>query len=93
MIGAKTSHHQNGSDRPAPRHRRPPHIGDEEVAALGKLSEALETTIRARGHLYSFHQLTGHADLLLDEAVAGLRSGGHDTLAEAVERDHIARPE
>lgn len=31
--------------------------------AIGKASEALEYVERARGHLYSFHQLMGRADL------------------------------
>src|SRR5690349_8080387 len=34
-------------------------MDDQTIDALGKLSKALETTERARGHLYSFHQLTG----------------------------------
>ncbi|MDP9823804.1 hypothetical protein [Nocardioides massiliensis] len=57
------------------------------VAAAGKLSEALETTERARGHLYSFHQLTGTADLQVGDAVALLREAGHDELADRVETD------
>ncbi|WP_037610014.1 hypothetical protein [Streptacidiphilus rugosus] len=85
------SDRQGRSESPAPRHRRPQHVSDEEVSALGKLSEALETTIRARGHLYSFHQLTGHADLLLDEAVTALRACGHAPLASLVEQEAIGR--
>ena len=42
---------------------------DATVEALGKLSEALETCERARGHLYTFHQLTGSADIQLGDAV------------------------
>jgi hypothetical protein len=78
-------------DRPAVEHRRPPRLDDTTVAALGKLSEALETVERARGHLYSVHQLTGHADLMLDEAVDGLRKAGHDALAAAIETDLVGR--
>ncbi len=40
--------------------------------AVGRVTEALEAIERARGHLYSFHQLTGRADLQLDEAAARL---------------------
>ena len=40
---------------------------DDAVEAVGKMTEALEFVERARGHLYSFHQLIGHADLLLGE--------------------------
>ena len=64
---------------------------DTAVAAAGKVSEALETTERARGHLYSFHQLTGHADLLLDEAVHLLRRAGHDELAQHLTQELIGR--
>ena len=54
------------------------------VEALGHLSEALETTYRARGHLYAFHQLTGKADFLLDDVIEKLRAAGEDDAAEAV---------
>jgi hypothetical protein len=72
------------SDAPAQRHRRPPDASDEAIAAAGKVSEALEAVERARGHLYAFHQLTGTADLALDEAVELLRAAGHDALAQRV---------
>ncbi|XVU23342.1 hypothetical protein ACQPZJ_39755 [Actinoplanes sp. CA-054009] len=72
-------------------HRRPAGLGDTTVEALGKLSEALETTEHARGHLYAMHQLTGAADFQLDEAVALLREAGHDALADRVERELIGR--
>ncbi|MEU3168298.1 hypothetical protein [Streptosporangium sp. NPDC006930] len=64
-------------------------VDDATAEALGKLSEALETTERARGHLYSFHQLTGHADLQLDEAVELLRAAGHPEMADMVTRELI----
>ncbi len=48
------------------------------VEALGKISEALETVERARGHLYSFHQLSGSADAQLQDGVRLLRAAGHD---------------
>lgn len=75
--------------RPAVRHRRPHGVGDDAVAAAGRLSEALETTERARGHLYAFHQLTGHADLALDDAVRLLRGAGRPDLADQVARELI----
>lgn len=59
--------------------------------AVGKVTEALETIERARGHLYSFHQLTGRADLRLDEAVATLSELGHAELAELISRELIGR--
>src|SRR5689334_10811709 len=61
------------------------------VEALGKLSSALETTERARGHLYSFHQLTGKADFELDEAVALFRKAGHDAIADRIQTDLVGR--
>jgi hypothetical protein len=81
----------DAEDRPSPDHRRPEGVSDETVAALGKLSEALETIDRARGHLYSMHQLIGHADLLLDDAVEKLREAGHGELAERVSTELIGR--
>ncbi len=44
---------------------RPDAMDDATVEAVGAVSEALECVERARGELYSFHQLMGHADLLL----------------------------
>jgi len=55
------------------------------------LSKALETTERARGALYDFHQLTGTADLQLGDAVELLREAGHDRQADMVERDILGR--
>lgn len=69
---------------PDPGHQRPEGVSDETVQALGSLSKALETTERARGHLYSFHQLTGTADFELDRAVELLRKAGHSDWAETV---------
>ncbi|MBQ1100344.1 hypothetical protein KBY55_30830 [Streptomyces sp. b94] len=72
-------------------HRRPENVSDETVEALGSLSKSLETTERARGHLFSFHQLTGTADLELDRAVALLRKAGHVEWAERIEREVLGR--
>jgi hypothetical protein len=71
--------------------RRAEGISDETVEAVGKVSEALEYVERARGHLYSFHQLMGHADLLLGDACDKLREAGHEAVAERVETDLIGR--
>jgi hypothetical protein len=78
-------------DGPDSAHRRPEGLDDGTVEALGKLSEALETVERARGHLYSLHQLIGEADFKLDEAVTLLRESGHDKLAERISHDLIGR--
>lgn len=75
----------------APQHRRPDGVSDETVAALGKLSEALEVVENARGHLYAFHRLSGMADLTLGEAVEMLRAAGHAELADRIENEVIGR--
>lgn len=68
------------------------HSDDERtVAAVGKLSTALEAVERARGHLYSFHQLTGTADLTLDAVVDELAAAGHQELADYVQTQLIGR--
>jgi hypothetical protein len=66
-------------------HSRPDGASDDLVAAAGKMSEALEYIERARGALYTLHQLTGGADLMLDEVVDLLRSEGRDALADRVQ--------
>ncbi|MFC9492317.1 hypothetical protein ACFTZM_40470, partial [Streptomyces hydrogenans] len=66
---------------------RPSSPDEITVEALGALSKALETTERARGHLYGFHQLTGTADFELDRAVELLRAAGHDAWADRVETE------
>ena len=71
--------------------RSRPELDDTTVEALGKLSEALETVEQARGLLYGFHQLTGKADRLLQDAVEMLRSAGHTGLADDLDRDLVGR--
>ncbi len=78
-------------DLPEHLHRTPEGVTDRTVDALGKLSEALETVERARGHLYSFHQLTGAADFKLGEAVDKLRGAGHPELADRLETELVGR--
>jgi hypothetical protein len=71
--------------------RTRPDLDDATVEGLGKLSEALETVDQARGLLYGFHQLTGKADRLLQDAVDLLRDAGHASLADDLERDLVGR--
>jgi hypothetical protein len=78
-------------DGPDFRHRVPPGVDEVTVRALGKLSEALETTERARGYLYAMHQLTGTADFQLDEAVSLFRDAGHGAVADRIEQELIGR--
>ncbi len=72
-------------------HRRPDGLDDATVEALGKLSEALETVERVRGHLYEAHQLTGTADFKLDEAVSLFRQAGHTEIADRIAKELIGR--
>lgn len=72
-------------------HRVPDDVSQETVEALGKLSEALETVDRARGHLYSFHQLTGKADIGLQDAVDALEQAGHTETAQRLRTELVGR--
>jgi hypothetical protein len=82
---------QLSDEESSPLHRRPSGVTSDTVAAVGKVTEALETTVRARGHLFAFHQLTGSADLELGEAVALLRDAGHSALAERIDTELVGR--
>ena len=81
----------HGQDGPSNRHTVPDGVDAATVEAVGKLTEALETTERARGHLYSFHQLTGSADLQLGEACDALRDAGHTDLAARIAAELVGR--
>ena len=74
-----------------PGRMTPESVDDATVEALGKLSEALETCERARGHLYTFHQLTGSSDIQLGGAVDALRKAGHTEIADRIDRDLVGR--
>ena len=71
--------------------RRPEGVDDDTVDAVGKLSEAVEWVERARGRLYDFHQMMGHADLLAGEAVDLLRACGQGGLAQDVDEHLVGR--
>ena len=73
------------------RHRRPDGVDDATVEATGTLGEALEWVERARGHLYEFHQLMGHADLRFGEAADQLEEAGHGAQARAVREEVVGR--
>ncbi|MBO0676054.1 hypothetical protein JRC04_01110 [Mycolicibacterium sp. S2-37] len=82
----------DSADRPADYDRQlSDDISDDTVAAAGKVSEALEWVERARGHLYSFHQLMGRADLLLGEACDKLREAGHQEVADRLATEMVGR--
>lgn len=73
------------------RDRRPDGVTDQTVDAVGKFSEALEWVERARGHLYDFHQMMGHADALIGDASDLLAEAGHDELAERAQAELVGR--
>lgn len=72
-------------------HCRPTDADDATVSAVGSVSEALEWVERARGQLYSFHQMMGHADLQLGKAADELREAGHTAAADALEAEVVGR--
>lgn len=72
-------------------HIRPDGVDDLTVEALGNISEALEAIEIARGHLYSFHRITGTADFTLGKGVDQLREAGHTELADRFERELVGR--
>ena len=72
-------------------HALPPGADQATIEAMGKLSKAFETVERARGRLYDFHQLTGKADMDLDEAVQAVRDAGRPEVADRIEQQIIGR--
>jgi hypothetical protein len=64
---------------------------DRTIEAVGRLTEGLETVERARGHLYSFHQLTGEADFKIGDAVDQLRAAGHGEIADRLQHEIVGR--
>jgi hypothetical protein len=79
------------SDRPTPDHLVPDGVDQATVDAVGKLTKALETCDRARGHLYAFHQLIGESDRRVEKAMHLLRDAGHTDWAERLERELFGR--
>ncbi|HLS44846.1 MAG TPA: hypothetical protein VK045_05390 [Ornithinicoccus sp.] len=82
------------ADEPSDRdldmaHARPPEATDAEVEAAGTISEALEKVERARGHLYSFHQLIGAADMGFGEGADQLGASGHEALAARLHEELV----
>jgi hypothetical protein len=68
-----------------------PEVDEATVQAVGAVREALEYVERARGELYAFHHLMGHADLLLGEACDKLRDAGHNAVADRLQIEMIGR--
>lgn len=78
-------------DGPGPEHQPPAGVDRATVDAVGRLTGALEMVEEARGLLYGFHRLTGHADNDLAEALDDLESAGHGDLAEQMRTDLLGR--
>jgi len=72
-------------------HDRPPGVDDATVAAVGRVTEALEWVERARGHLYEFHQLMGHADQAFAGAAGALAEAGAPALASLLRHEVVGR--
>jgi len=77
--------------QPDAAHLHPDGADDDTVAAVGKLSEGWEWVERARGRLFDFHQLMGHADATIGEAADLLEAAGHRELAERVRAEAVGR--
>ena len=71
--------------------QRPHGASDELVVAVGKASEALEYMVRARGHLYSFHQLMGHVDLLFGDVADAFDEAGLSEVASHLRDEVVGR--
>jgi hypothetical protein len=81
-------------DVPTPdenHHQRPVGASDATVAAVGRVTEALEWVERARGHLYEFHQMMGHADQSIQLAADDLVTAGHDEVAARLRQQVVGR--
>lgn len=76
---------------PSAQHLAPAGVDEATVAAVGKLTEALEMVDQARGLLYGFHRLTGAADLALGEACEALRDAGHPGIADRIDAELVGR--
>ena len=74
-----------------PKEAREAEADPKVTEAVGRASEALEYVERARGHLYSFHQLMGRADLIFGDAADQLRDAGCDEAADHLDEEIVGR--
>jgi hypothetical protein len=72
-------------------HPTPDGVSEATIEGVGKLSEAFEYIERAKGHLYSFHQLMGRADFLVSDAAEMLRKAGHLEFADRLAEELVGR--
>jgi hypothetical protein len=78
-------------EQPNRTHLRPPTADDRTVEAVGKVTEAFEWIVRARGALYDFHQMMGRADATLGAGLDGLRAAGHAEFADELAHRWLGR--
>ncbi len=83
--------HDDAGTAPREPSRRPAGVDDATVEALGKASEGFEYLERARGHLFSLHQLIGRADFLFEEAADLLEAAGLPDDAQALRSEVVGR--
>lgn len=69
----------------------PDDIDDATIMACGRLTEAFEWVERARGRLFDFHQMIGHADRYFDAAADALEEAGHADLAREIRDGVVGR--
>ncbi|HWE54178.1 MAG TPA: hypothetical protein VG435_01625 [Acidimicrobiales bacterium] len=81
----------DGTGRDQINHDRPTGVDDATVAAVGKLSEAVELLERVRGRFFDLHQMVGHLDLQMGEAAEMLQASGHPEAAALVEHQAVGR--
>lgn len=79
------------AEQPDDVHTRPDGVDDATVDAVGKISEAFELLVRARGALYEFHQRVGWADDTLGDGIEMLRDAGHQDLADELAATWLGR--
>lgn len=83
-------------DRTDPTNEDPPtheqlDASDDLVEAIGTATEAFEYIERARGHLYSLHQLIGRADFLFGDAADQLEQSGATEDAARLRAEVVGR--
>ena len=90
-AGPRSAMTDTATHVPDEAHRRPTGADDAVVAAVGKVSEALEWIERVRGRLYDFHQMMGRADFLFGDAADALEEAGRPEEAAMLRNDVVGR--
>lgn len=85
-----TSNQPAFSESPSPEHDSAG-LSAADIEISGKMTEALEMIVQARGMLYGFHRLTGAADLAVGDVVERLRGCGDHELADRIGAELVGR--